>query len=115
MRVEDEFELLENPIPLLRDDFQPQATSHRVQLTLIIQVAEITGNRPIALLAICYQHVKVTLFPDPQGGHRSRVLVKIVYKYTKAYLGEKNATNSGSLTYRISHAYCSILTSPYLR
>ena len=90
MRAEDEFELLKTLYLSSEVNFNHER--HRVQLALIMQLAGITGNRPAALLAIRYQHVKVTLLPDPDGGEQPRVLVEIVYKYTKGYLGEKDAS-----------------------
>ena len=90
MRAEDEFELLKTLYLSSEVNFNHER--HRVQLALIMQLAGITGNRPAALLAIRYQHVKVTLLPDPNGGEQPRVLVEIVYKYTKGYLGEKDAS-----------------------
>lgn len=56
-----------------------------------MQLAGITGNRPAALLAVRYRHIKVTLLPDPEGGEQPRVLIEIVFHHTKSYLGEKDA------------------------
>jgi len=89
MRAEDEFELLKTLF--LSSEVMFNHERHRIQLALIMQLAGITGNRPAALLAICYRHVKVTLLPDPNGGERPRVILEIVYKYTKGYLGQKEA------------------------
>ena len=131
MRAEAEFELLKTLY--LSSEMTFNHERHRVQLALIMQLAGITGNRPAALLAVCYRHIKVTLLPDPHGGERPRVLIEIIYKYTKGYLGEKDAfvfpstphsllwlmivaeTNSGFRTSRMSRACCSILTSPCSR
>lgn len=66
MRAEDEFELLKTLY--LSSEVTFNHEWHRVQLALIMQLAGIIGNRPAALLAVCYQHVKVTLLPDPHGG-----------------------------------------------
>lgn len=41
---------------------------HYVQLVLLIQLADITNNQPSVLLGVCYNNVKITLLPDPQGG-----------------------------------------------
>ena len=65
---------------------------HRVQLALIMQLVGITSNRPTAPLAVCYEYIKVTVLPDLHGGEQPRVLVEIVDKYTKGYLGEKDAS-----------------------
>jgi len=88
MRAEDEFELLKTLYLSTEMNFNHER--HRVQLASIMHLAGITGNRPAAFLAVCYEHVKVTLLPDPRG-ERPRVLVKIAYKYTKGYLGEKDS------------------------
>ena len=88
MRAEDEFELLKTLYVSSEVVFKHER--HRVQLALIMQLAGITGNRPAALLAICYRHVKVTLLADPNGGERPRVMLEIVYSYTKGYLGNKD-------------------------
>ncbi len=50
------------------------------------------SNRPTALLAVYYRYIKVILLPDPYRGERPRVLVEILYKYTKGYLGEKDGS-----------------------
>lgn len=97
MRAEDEFELLKTLY--LSSEMTFNHERHRVQLALIMQLAGITGNRPAALLAVCYRHIKVTLLPDPYGGERPRVLVEILYKYTKGYLGEKDGSVLPSLTH----------------
>jgi len=129
MRAEDEFELLKTLYLSFEMTFNHER--HRVQLTLIMQLAGITGNRPAALLTIYYRHIKVTLLPDPHKGERPRVLIKILYKYTKGYLGEKDGSVLPSMPhlllyvwlivvagmslafqmYRISRACCSVLTS----
>ena len=57
-----------------------------------MQLAGITGNRPSALLAICYRNVKVTLLPDPDGGERPRIMIEIRFTETKEYLGKKDTS-----------------------
>ena len=89
MRTEDEFELLKTLY--LSSEMTFNHERHRVQLALLVQLAGITGNRHAALLAVRYGHVKITLLPDPEGGDQPRVLLEIIYKYTKGYLGEKDA------------------------
>ncbi len=56
-----------------------------------MELAGITGNRPSALLAVRYRHIKVTLLPDPESGEQPRVLIEIIFHHTKGYLGEKDA------------------------
>ncbi len=89
MRVENEFELLKTLYLSIEINFNHER--HRVQLALIMQLTRITNNWPVALLAICYRHVKVTLLSNPQEEKRPQVLVKIAYKYTKSYLGKKDS------------------------
>lgn len=62
-----------------------------MQLGGIIQPVGITDNRPTALLAVFYQHSKVTLLPDPDGGEQPLALIEINILNTKGYLGEKDA------------------------
>ena len=87
--AEDEFELLKTLYTPTQTTFPHER--YRVQLALIMQLAGITGNRPGALLAVRYRHIKVTLLPDPDGGEQPRVLIEIVFNHTKGYLGEKDA------------------------
>lgn len=88
MRVENEFELLKMLYLFIEMNFNHER--HRVQLILIMQLTEITSNWFVALLAICYEHVKITLLSNSQEEEWSQVLVKIAYKYTKDYLDEKD-------------------------
>ena len=87
MRAEDGFELLKTLHLSVEMIFDHER--HRVQLALLMQLAGITGNRPGALLGVCYSDVKITLLPDPQGGEFPRRLIEIAFKKTKGYLGEK--------------------------
>lgn len=89
LHAEDEFELLKTLYISTETTFPHKR--YRVQLALIMQLAGITGNRPSALLAVRYQHIKVTLLPDPEGGEQTRVLIEIVFHHTKGYLEEKDA------------------------
>lgn len=89
LHAEDEFELLKTLYTSTETIFPHER--YRVQLALIMQLAGITGNRPSALLAVRYQHIKVALLKDPDGGEQPRVLIEIVFNHTKGYLGEKDA------------------------
>lgn len=89
MRAEDEFELLKTLYLSAEITFDHER--HRPQLALIMQLAGITGNRPSALLGVCYRDIKVSLLPDPNGGRQPRVLIDIEYKKTKGYRGKKDA------------------------
>jgi len=89
LHAEDEFELLKTLYISTETTFPHER--YRVQLALIMQLAGITGNRPSALLAVRYQHVKVTLLEDPNCGEQPRVLMEIVFNHTKGYLAEKDA------------------------
>ena len=88
LHAEDEFELLKTLYTSTETTFPHER--YRIQLALIMQLAGITGNRPSALLAVRYQHIKVTLLEDPNGGEQPRVLIEIVFNHTKGYLGEKD-------------------------
>ena len=89
LHAEDEFELLKTLYTSTETTFPHER--YRVQLALIMQLAGITSNQPSALLAVRYQHIKVTLLPDPGSGEQPRVLIEIVFHHTKGYLGEKDA------------------------
>ena len=90
MRAEDEFELLKTLFLSVEIAFDHER--HRVQLALIMQLAGITGNRPAALLGVCYNDIKITLLPDPKEGELPRRLIEIAFKNTKGYLGEKETS-----------------------
>lgn len=90
MRAEDLFELLKTLWASNKIKFNHER--HRVQLALILQLGGITGNRPGALLTLCYKHIKVTLLPNPESGEQPRVLIEIRYEHTKGYLGAKDAS-----------------------
>ena len=89
MRAEDEFELLKTL--WLSEKIFFDHERHRIALALILQLAGITGNRPGALLALRYRHVKVFLLPDIVGGNHPRVLMEVKFEETKSYLGPKDA------------------------
>ena len=89
LHAEDEFELLKTLYTSTKMTFPHER--YRIQLALIIQLAGITGNRPSTLLAVRYQHIKVTLLEDPNRGEQPQVLIKIVFNHTKGYLKEKDA------------------------
>jgi len=89
LHAEDEFELLKTLYTSTEMTFRHER--YRVQLGGMMQLAGITGNRPGALLAVRYRHIKVTLLQDPNGGEQPRVLIEIIFPNTKGYLGEKDA------------------------
>jgi len=60
-----------------------------IQLILIIQLIEITENRSAALLAVCYQYIKVTLFSNFNWKEQLQIILEIIYKYIKNYLEQK--------------------------
>ncbi|CAG8982679.1 hypothetical protein HYALB_00000958 [Hymenoscyphus albidus] len=63
---------------------------HRIQLALFHHLAAFSGNRPSALLNLCYRHIIVTLLRDPKGGPH-RILIEFTCEFTKQYLGMKDA------------------------
>lgn len=87
MQVEDEFKLLKTLHFFVEMIFDHER--HRVQLALLMQLADITGNQPSAFLGVCYNNVKITLLPDLQRGKFPQRLIEIAFKNTKGYLGEK--------------------------
>lgn len=89
LHVDDEFELLKTLYIFTETIFSHER--YRVQLTLVMQLAEITGNRPSALLAVRYQHIKMTLLEDSGNKEQPQVLIEIVFNHIKGYLGEKDA------------------------
>ena len=93
VRAEDEFELLKTLWTSAEVTFNHER--QRIQLALLHQIAGITGNRPDALLSICYKHVKVTLLRDPAGGEQPRPLIEISFEETKGYLGSKDTNTIG--------------------
>jgi len=50
-----------------------------VQLALVTQRTGIMGDRPLALLAICYQQIKATLLEDFDEEGQPRVLFEVVF------------------------------------
>ncbi len=88
MCIEDEFELLKTLYLFIEINFNHE--QHCMQLILIMQLTEIINNWSVILLAICYEHVKITLLSYSQKEKWSQVLMKIAYKYTKSYLDEKD-------------------------
>lgn len=56
LHAEDEFELLKTLYTSTETTYPHER--YRVQLALIMQLAGITGNRPGALVAVCYRHTK---------------------------------------------------------
>ena len=84
---------------------------HRIQLALIIQLIGITENRSAALFAICYQHIKVILLPNLNRKKQLQVILEIVYKYIKSYLGQKETFVFSVVFYILSNnRYAELLT-----
>ncbi|KAJ5454132.1 uncharacterized protein N7458_005088 [Penicillium daleae] len=63
---------------------------YRIQLLLFCQLAAITGNRPGALLKLCFRDLKLTLIRDSNGG-RPRLFIYLRPEFTKAFLSEKES------------------------
>jgi len=51
--------------------------------------AGFSGNRPQAVLNLCYRHIVMTLLRDPKGGPH-RILIGFTCEFTKQYLGMKD-------------------------
>ena len=62
----------------------------RVQLALVMQLAGITGNRPGALLRLCYEDLQIALMPN--GDQPPQLLMELTFKYIKSYLQAKEAS-----------------------
>jgi Protein of unknown function (DUF3435) len=60
-----------------------------MQNQLYLQLGGFTGNRPGALLKLCYRHIKATLLRDAKGG-LNRLLLEFTFEFTKDYLGVKD-------------------------
>ncbi|KAL5333506.1 hypothetical protein BJX70DRAFT_392131 [Aspergillus crustosus] len=61
-----------------------------IKLGLFLQLASLTINRPQAILNLRYQYIQVSLLRDPQGGPH-RIMIKFTFKFTKEWLGAKDA------------------------
>jgi hypothetical protein len=61
----------------------------RIQAQFYLQIGGFTANRPKAILALCYRHIRVTLLRDPDGGPH-RVLLEFTFEFTKEFLGIKD-------------------------
>lgn len=61
---------------------------HRIQLALFLQLAGFSGNRPQAVLSLCYRHIIVTVLRHPNGGPHN-ILIEFTYEFTKQFLGTK--------------------------
>lgn len=62
----------------------------RIQLYLFLLLAGFTVNRPSAVLALRYRHIRVSLLRDPEGGPH-RLLLEFTFEFTKTFLGMKEA------------------------
>jgi hypothetical protein len=63
---------------------------HRIELCLFLLLAGFSLNRPSAVLALQYKHLRVTLLRHPDGGP-ARLLLEFTYEFTKTFLGMKEA------------------------
>jgi hypothetical protein len=89
MRSEDLFEL--EKTVLVSNDMAFKHERLRIEIMFYMQVAGNTGNRPTAILALCYKDFKVALVRDPDGGEWPRLVVDSTFENTKGYLGDKDA------------------------
>jgi len=82
-----------------------------IQLTLIIQLIEITKNRSAVLFAICYQYIKVILFSNFNRKKQLQIILEIVYKYIKSYFEQKKIFVFSVIFYILSNnRYTELLT-----
>lgn len=87
MKTKDEFEIFKILQLSIKTIFDYER--HHMQLELFMQLIGITNNWPSTLLDVCYSNIKITLLPNSQKNKFSKKLMKIVFKHTKKYLGEK--------------------------
>jgi len=104
LHAEDEFELLKTLYISTETTFSHER--YRVQLALVMQLVEITSNRSSALLAIRYQHIKMTLLKNSKDEEQSRVLIEIVFNHIKGYLEEKDACVSSFHAILVANSKC---------
>ncbi|KAF2193597.1 C2H2 finger domain protein [Zopfia rhizophila CBS 207.26] len=86
MDVYDVREVLQTTLTTTKKMFK--VGRYRIQTSFFMQGGFITANRPEALLKLQYQHIKVTILRDPQGGPH-RILLELTYEFTKTFLGPK--------------------------
>lgn len=85
--VEDLTEVLQTNLIITKKRYSHRR--HRILLQLYLQLGGFTANQPQALLNLCYQHIRVTLLWDPEGGPHC-VLLEFTFKFTKEYFGVKD-------------------------
>jgi hypothetical protein len=64
----------------------------RIQFILYCQLGALTGNRPDALVNLCYRHFKLALVRDPEDltGRYPRLFIELTPEFTKTFLGAKD-------------------------
>ncbi|KAL5347682.1 hypothetical protein ACLOAV_007091 [Pseudogymnoascus australis] len=62
----------------------------RIAIMLFLLLAGFSGNRPQAILDLCYRHIIVSLLRNPKGGPH-RILIEFTCEFTKQFLGVKEA------------------------
>jgi integrase len=87
MRCEDQFELLRTLFA--SDEILMKHERHRIELSLFIQLAGATGNRPEAILQLRYEDVQAGVIYDENG--KVKWNLDWCFKHTKEYLGEKES------------------------
>ncbi|KAI9764096.1 MAG: hypothetical protein M1840_008901 [Geoglossum simile] len=88
MYIEDLVEVLQTNLTTTKKRYSHGR--HRMQIALFLHLAGFSANRPQALLSLRYRHIVVTLLRDPEGGPH-QILLEFIYKFTKQYLGMKDA------------------------
>ena len=87
MYVEDLAWTLETTITTTRKKFGHGR--HRIELSLFLQLAGLTINRPSAILSLLYRHIRVSILRDDQGGPH-RIMIEFTFEFTKQFLGMKD-------------------------
>ncbi len=62
----------------------------RIAECLFLHLTAFTPNQPGTILALQYKHIMVRVLRDPEGGPH-RLLLEFTFKFTKEYLGMKEA------------------------
>jgi hypothetical protein len=88
MYVEDLAGILQTNLTTVKKKYK--LGRERIQVALFLHLAGFSGNRPQAILNLCYRHIVVTLLRDPNGGPH-RILIEFTYEFTKQFLGKKDA------------------------
>lgn len=63
---------------------------HRILAVLFFLLLAPAGSRPTSILRLRFGDIRVALARDPEGGPHN-ILIRFTLKFTKSYLGTKDA------------------------